>query len=689
MDACLHVKEDAATNGGTWLHHHILHPPEKMCTATRLTPSLTASCLQGAGDANWTAAPKGLADGRPECGRTWLRTACARELFAGRDALFIGNSVVRRQMYTLVDLLAGPAARRLHQNREIMPTAFHADNGVLTDTALQKQEGVLSPRVSQVQGGPWSETTLAPTRLWDRDGDPNAYHAAQLVTLDLQTGEHRFDRPHALCGLPDTFMKFHNGRMAQFRSPDRVGGRSGNLGADWRQTKWATREWRPMVSFRMDDAAAVLTTIADTAATCAEPPQTFTTGAWPPTTKRAVTSAIESGGTRAGTPLADGLRKQVYSALGAHLRGLPSADAHLDEWLPNVTVEVELPARTPSGPNVWILLPTYHGERQAFNGFCEDKPAAACACTGIVGDCTLRGCRGKHKCSVLPANTAAYVDHARSFAAAIMAGSTSLGSHPRDVRTSVWYDDCWEGRGRCQGRRPCLEPGDHMLRCRANAMLCPEAPWADVLARAKRWIPATHPSASMLYLFDGANQDLFDETFRTWHASSVGFHSSPIVFGPQFASIKPRQLNASLHLISQATRAADRCQGAVDGGSRGRTGHTQLIFRTPAFNIDPVNTFKQQAHFSRRVRPMVEAAGATFLDAYPATRNAVLQPTSHAIRFDHFSTFRACSVPCRVSAGGGGGAGVGAGAGVGGLACVCAPPEHTLAMPFINCLTSR
>ena len=56
-------------------------------------------------------------------------------------------------------------------------------------------------------------------------------------------------------------------------------------------------------------------------------------------------------------------------------------------------------------------------------------------------------------------------------------------------------------------------------------------------------------------------------------------------------------------------------------------------------NIDPVNTFRQQRTFERRVRPMVEAMGVTFLDMYTATRQAVLQRTPHAVRFDHFSAF--------------------------------------------------
>ena len=25
------------------------------------------------------------------------------------------------------------------------------------------------------------------------------------------------------------------------------------------------------------------------------------------------------------------------------------------------------------GPNTWVVFPTFHGEREKFNGFCEDK----------------------------------------------------------------------------------------------------------------------------------------------------------------------------------------------------------------------------------------------------------------------------------------------------------------------------
>lgn len=180
-----------------------------------------------------------------------------------------------------------------------------------------------------------------------------------------------------------------------------------------------------------------------------------------------------------------------------------------------------------------------------------------------------------------------------------------------------------------------MEPGDQMLSCRATAMHCAIAPWRDVLRQAKAWIPPTHPAASLLYIYDGASAELFDETFRTWSERSVGYGASPIFFGVQFASAKSRQLNASLRLISDAVQRADACTSRPDG----RPERTRLIFRSPAFNIDPVNSFRQQRSFARRVRPLAEAVGAVFLDAYTATRHAVLQRSPHAIRFDHFSTF--------------------------------------------------
>ena len=50
---------------------------------------------------------------------------------------------------------------------------------------------------------------------------------------------------------------------------------------------------------------------------------------------------------------------------------------------------------------------------------------------------------------------------------------------------------------------------------------------------AQAWIPAGHPSASLLYLYDGQTSALLDETFGTWSEDSVGYGSHALIFGPQ------------------------------------------------------------------------------------------------------------------------------------------------------------
>ena len=100
------------------------------------------------------------------CGRKWMGTAEARCLLAGHDLLFIGNSVVRRQMYTILDLLAGPSAhRQLNDFSSVSLPAFKATRG--------------------------AEAHIKRSWIWDQDNATYGYHAAQLFTIDLTTGEHR------------------------------------------------------------------------------------------------------------------------------------------------------------------------------------------------------------------------------------------------------------------------------------------------------------------------------------------------------------------------------------------------------------------------------------------------------------------------------------------------------------------
>ena len=88
----------------------------------------------------------------------------------------------------------------------------------------------------------------------------------------------------------------------------------------------------------------------------------------------------------------------------------------------------------------------------------------------------------------------------------------------------------------------------------------------------------------------------------------------------------------SLAIMRTALKRAERCTGQP----------TLCIFRSPAFNFDPVNSFAAQAAFASRMRPRVEQPRgfALFLDAYPATLDAAFpsDPTIGA-RFDRNSAF--------------------------------------------------
>ena len=95
-----------------------------------------------------------------------MGTAETRCLLAGHDLLFIGNSVVRRQMYSMLDLLAGPSAhRQLSDFSSVSLPAFKAT--------------------------PAAEARIKRSWIWDQDNATYGYHAAQLFTIDLATGEHR------------------------------------------------------------------------------------------------------------------------------------------------------------------------------------------------------------------------------------------------------------------------------------------------------------------------------------------------------------------------------------------------------------------------------------------------------------------------------------------------------------------
>lgn len=134
----------------------------------------------------------------------------------------------------------------------------------------------------------------------------------------------------------------------------------------------------------------------------------------------------------------------------------------------------------------------------------------------------------------------------------------------------------------------------------------------------------------MLYLYDGQTSELIDETFRTWGPQTVGYGADAVIFGPQFGSFHGASAwRSSLSTMRSALRRADVCLGR----------RTLVIFRSPAFNFDPVNSFRQQAAFSRHMRPIVEEAGMFYVDNYPSTYDAVFQSTPRAIKFAKNSAF--------------------------------------------------
>ena len=420
----------------------------------------TRGCVRAAGDSMWTA--DGPADPPSSaCGRRWRGTVEARCLFANMDVVFMGNSVTRRQMYTVLDLLAGPKTHRQRSN----------DLETISEVA-----NATDPREANLS---WVWDVASKT---DSDAAKSGYHGAQLVTIDLDTGEQRFHLPHRLCGLTDTFSTFNVGRLRQWRFPGRLG--SDDMAAQWRTTKWFQREWKPVVSLIIEwpRRAARGHEECEAASDGMNWAGSFPLGVqgWPLTAQGRNQSLSEQGS------FSSRARRALLHAVGEHF-GWP-------EWMGSVSVQTErpLPGRQAAGsPNAWVFFPTFHGEREKFNGFCEDKP---CNCTYKLPKCHRHPqCRGKHMCAPQPEGSAVSVDRALDFASTLRKRGTLLGRTISSVRVSPFYDDCWENRGRCQGNRPCPEPVDAATACRATAFFCPRESWPSVLARAKgRHAPLAH-----------------------------------------------------------------------------------------------------------------------------------------------------------------------------------------------------
>ena len=88
-------------------------------TAPRSPAASEGWCLRHLGNGSFS--PEGVYHWPPpvrqRCGFRMRSTSEARQLLRGRHVMFIGNSVQRRTMYALADLLGGDNATRVPWNR--------------------------------------------------------------------------------------------------------------------------------------------------------------------------------------------------------------------------------------------------------------------------------------------------------------------------------------------------------------------------------------------------------------------------------------------------------------------------------------------------------------------------------------------------------------------------------------------
>ena len=181
------------------------------------------------------------------------------------------------------------------------------------------------------------------------------------------------------------------------------------IDAQWLSSKWRDREWRPLVSMTLgwdSTRAPVAVTSTGAAQHASAHHGADATGAAANASERARAcleqpSVIWAGSHRAGlvpgaalpnkdlpnqdlphqgTSRAEAVRRQLLDAVRAHLVKLDPTAA---EWVGNLTVHLdERPTqrasrraaestapRARASPNAWVVFPTYHGERQKFNGY--------------------------------------------------------------------------------------------------------------------------------------------------------------------------------------------------------------------------------------------------------------------------------------------------------------------------------
>ena len=128
-----------------------------------------ASCLASVGNGSWHGTTW-----------TWHKQCCAfglvdapraRELLRGRQLVFLGDSTARRHMWAVVDAVGGEHAVRRRVGAAV------ADSGMAFDRAAVARNDT----------------------LYDSQ---RAYHAGQVVLLNVDSGAWRLVDPLQLCGVP-------------------------------------------------------------------------------------------------------------------------------------------------------------------------------------------------------------------------------------------------------------------------------------------------------------------------------------------------------------------------------------------------------------------------------------------------------------------------------------------------------
>ena len=134
---------------------------KRMCDET--------SCLASVGNGSWHGTTW-----------TWQKQCCdfglvgaprARELLRGRQLVFLGDSTARRHMWAVVDAVGGEHAVRRREG------AVVPDSGAAFDRAAVARNDT----------------------LYDSQ---RAYHAGQVVLLNVDSGSWRLVDPLQLCGVP-------------------------------------------------------------------------------------------------------------------------------------------------------------------------------------------------------------------------------------------------------------------------------------------------------------------------------------------------------------------------------------------------------------------------------------------------------------------------------------------------------